>query len=86
MAIRSKLVDLLATTFTGDLMDSLTDFEIVVTSWEHDAKETPTDLINIGVVIKGLEKGCIRDHLLINIAGTTEWTKFVKEIENVEFV
>ena len=25
-----------------------------------------------------------RDHLLINVAGTTEWTKFVKAIENVE--
>ena len=25
-----------------------------------------------------------RDHVLINTAGTTEWTKFVKETENVE--
>ena len=81
----SKLLDLLATTFRGDLMDSLTDFERRVASWEHDAKETLSDLINIGVVIKGLEKGGFRDHLLINTAGTTEWTKFVKEIENVEF-
>ena len=32
----SKLVDLLATTFSGDLMDSLTDFERRVSSWEHD--------------------------------------------------
>ena len=56
-----------------------------MTSWEHEAKDTLSDLINIGVVIKGLEKGGVRDHLLINTAGTTEWTKFVKEIENVEF-
>ena len=69
---------------SGDLMDSLTDFERRVASWEHDAKETLSDLIKIGVVIKGLEKGGFRDHLLINTAGTTEWTKFVKEIENVE--
>ena len=41
----SKLVDLLATTFSGDLMDSLTDFERRVASWEHDAKETLSDLI-----------------------------------------
>ena len=33
----SKLVDLLATIFSGDLTDSLTDFERRVTSWEHDA-------------------------------------------------
>ena len=30
------------------------------------------------------EKGGFRYHSLINSAGTTEWTKFVKEIENVE--
>ena len=41
-------------------------------------------ILKIGVVIRGLEKGGFRDHFLINTAGTTEWTKFVKEIENVE--
>ena len=33
----SKLVDLLATTFSGELMDSLTDFDRRLTSWEHEA-------------------------------------------------
>ena len=61
-------------------MDSLTDFERRVTSWEHDAKDTLSDLI----VIKDLETGGFRDHLLINTAGKTEWTKFVKEFENIE--
>ena len=36
----SKLVDLLATSFRGDLTDVLTDFERRITSWEHDANET----------------------------------------------
>ena len=67
----SKLVDLVATTFNCDLMDSLTDFERRVTSWEHDAKEKLSDLINIGVVIKGLENGGFRDHLLIDTADMT---------------
>ena len=35
-----ELVDLLATTFSGDLMDSWTYFQRRVTSWEHEAKET----------------------------------------------
>ena len=65
-------------------MESLTDFERRVASWEQDAKETLSDLIKIGFVIKSLEKGGFRDHLLINTAGK-DWTKFVKEIENVEF-
>ena len=59
-------------------MGALTNFQRRVTSWEHDAKETLSDLIKIGCVIKGLEKGGFRDHLLINTAGTTEWKKFVK--------
>ena len=80
----SKLVDLLATTFSGDLMDSLTDYESRVASWEHDAKETLSDLMKIGVAIEGLERGGFRDHLLTNIAGMTEWTNFTKEIESVE--
>ena len=45
----SKLVDLLATAFSGDLMDSLTDFEVRITSWEHEEK----DVTKVGVVIKG---------------------------------
>ena len=36
----SKLVDLLATAFSGALMDSLTDLERRVTPWEHEAKGT----------------------------------------------
>ena len=40
VATVSKFVDLLATTFSGDLMDSLTDFERRVASWERNAKET----------------------------------------------
>ena len=62
----------------------MTDFERRVASWEHDAKETLSDLIKIEVVINDLEKGGFRDHLLINTAGTTECMKFAKEIENVE--
>ena len=84
----SNLVDLLATTFSGDLMESLTesltDFERRVSSWEQDAQETLSDLIKIGVAIKGLEKGGFRHHLLINTAGSTERTKFATQIELVE--
>ena len=52
----TKLVDLLAITYSGHIMDPETDFERRVASWEQEAKETSSDLINIGVVIKGLEK------------------------------
>ena len=59
----SNLVELLASTFNGDLMDSLNDFDRRVTSWEPEAKETVSDLIKSGIVIKGLEiGGFFREH------------------------
>ena len=80
----AKLVEALASTFSGDLVDSVTDFERKVANWEHETGETLSDLIKIGVVVKGLEKGNFRDHLLINTSQTTDWNQFMKEIENVE--
>ena len=62
----------------------MTDVKRRVTSWEHEAKETLSDLINIGVVIKGPEKGGFRDNSLINTAYTTEWNTFVNYIEIAE--
>ena len=44
-----------------------------------------SDVIKIGVVVNGLEKGNFRDHLLINTSGTKQWSKFSREIEAVEF-
>ena len=68
----------------GDLLDSVTDFERRVSSWEQRcARKYVRFDQHRG--LKGLEEVGFRDHLLINTAGTTEWTKFVKEIENVEF-
>ena len=80
----AKLVELLTTPFTGDTMAAVTDVERQVKSWEHEAKETLSDLINIGFVIKGLEKRGFRDHLLINTAGTTEWSTLKKGLVNDE--
>ena len=70
--------------FAGDLLDCVTDFERLVTVWESEAGEQLSDLIKIGVVVKGLEKGNFRDHLLINTSGTKQWSRFIKELEAVE--
>ena len=53
--------------------------------WANNFKKrSPKTLTFPNILIKGLEKGGFRDHLLINAAGTTQWTKFVKFFENVE--
>ena len=81
----SKLVDLPATTCGGDLMDSLTDFERRVTSWEHEAKETLSDLIRIGVVSKVWRKVGFGIMCSSTLLARQNGRNFVKEIENVEF-
>ena len=80
----TKLVELLSTQFAGDLLDCVTDFERRVAVWEGEAREQLSDLIEIGVVVNGLEKGNFRDHLLISTSGTKQWSKFIREIEAVE--
>ena len=80
----TKLVELLSTQFAGDLLDCVTDLERRAAVWESEAGEQLSDLIKIGVVVKGLEKGNFRDHLLINTSGTKQWSRFIKEIEAVE--
>ena len=80
----TKLVELLSTQFAGDLLDCVTDFETRVAVWGSEAGEQLSDLIKIGFVVKGLEKGNFRDHLLINTSGTKQWSRFIKEIEAVE--
>ena len=47
-------------------MDSLANSERRVSFWQQDAQETLSNSIKIGLVIKCFEKGCSRDHLLIN--------------------
>ena len=66
--------------FAGDLLDCVTDFERRVIVWESEAGEQLSDLIKIGVVVKSLEKGNFRDHLLINTSETKSWTRSAQEI------
>ena len=76
----TKFVELLSTQFAGDLLDCVTDFERRVAVWESEAGEQLSDLIKIGVVVKGLEKGPFVDQHV----GTKQWSRFIKEIEAVE--
>ena len=80
----SMLLGLFATSFSGDLMKAVIDFERRVTAWEHDSKDALSNLLKIGVVIKALEKGGFRAHLLISTAGTRLPIFFWKVIDKVE--
>ena len=64
-------------------MKAVTDFERRVTAWEHESKDALSNLLKIRVVIKALEKGGFRAHLLISTAGT-RLPIFWKVIDKVE--
>ena len=52
-----KLIELLSFDFaSGRLLDKLEDFDMKVSEYEKESKETLSDNMRIGVVIKGMEK------------------------------
>ena len=70
-------------------MKAVTDFDRRVTAWEHESKDALSNLLKIGVVIKSLEKGGFREHLLISTpVDQHRWHKigdfFWKVIDEVE--
>ena len=65
-------------------MKAVTDFERLVTAWEHESKDSLSNLLKVGVVMKSLEKGGFREHLLISKAGTRLPNFFWKVIDKVE--
>ena len=78
----SILVDLLASTFSGDRIILCK----VLRDESHPGSMMRKKYCKIRSRSESSSKAWRRvvfDHLLIKTAGTTEWTKFVKEIENV---
>ena len=62
-----KLIELLSFDFaSGRLQDRLEDFDMKVNEYEKESKEAISDNMRIGVVIKGMEKGSLREHLLLH--------------------
>ena len=52
-----KLTELLSFDFaSGRLLDKLEDFDMKVNEYEKESKETLSDNMRIGVVIKGMER------------------------------
>jgi hypothetical protein len=79
-----KLVALLSRDFEGDLIDELTKFESQVATWEREAGELISDKLKIGVVVKGLPKGSLKEHMLLAASKAKSYAEFVRELEAIE--
>ena len=67
----------------GDLLDSLERFEACVAEYEKESGKVVDDDIKIGVVIRGIEKGSLREHLLLHSERTDTFAAFRAELDTI---
>ncbi len=61
-----QMMELLSWSFAGDVVARLEAFEREVTQWKAASKEVMSDSILIGVVLRNLEEGGLKQHLIMN--------------------
>ena len=64
----SRLLEVLAQTFKGDVWSSLDEFEVKIRRYERTCREVLSDRVKIAVVQKGIEDDNLRRHLLMHAA------------------
>ena len=79
-----KLIELLSFDFaSGRLLDKLEDFDMKANEYEKESKETISDNMRIGVVIKDMEKGSLREHLLLHSERCATYAAFRSEVDTI---
>ena len=68
---------------TGDLMDSLEAFDRACRRYTEATGKDVDDDTKIGVVIKGLETGALREHLLLHSERCETYEEFRDEIDTI---
>jgi hypothetical protein len=67
----------------GELLDSLERFEAVVAEYEKEAEKTLDDDLKIGIVIRGIEKGRLREHLLLHSEASSNFVEFRATLDTI---
>ena len=79
-----RLLEVLAFNFKSDcLLDSLESFEQLVVTYEKESSKTLDDDLKIGIVIKGIETGSLREHLLLHSERADTYELFREEIDTI---
>jgi len=77
-----RLIEVLSFSFKeGQLLDSLERFEATVAEYEKEAGSSVPDDLKVGVVIKGIEKGSLKEHLLLQSERCDTYESFRAELD-----
>ena len=77
------LQDLLAFSMEGDIQAKLAQFERDCARYEHIAKAAIGDSIKVGIVVRQMKDGLIKQHLLLNLDRFDSYAKVKEELEAV---
>ena len=75
-----QMLELLNWSFEGDVQQRLELFERAVTKFETDSAEVVSDAIRIGIVLRQLPEGALKQHLLLNAERLRTWPDFKAEV------
>ena len=79
------LIEVLSYVFTGPggLMEKLEGFDAKVTEYEKETEKKIEDDLKVGVVIKNMEKGSLKEHLLLHAERCTTYESFRAELDTI---
>ena len=78
------LLSVLSFSFKGhDIIDALERFEEECGEYEKEAGKSLDDEIKIGVTIRGIDDGPLREHLLLHSERCTNYADFRSEVETI---
>ena len=76
------LLNLIYWSFAGDIQSRMELFDRELQRYETGAREAVSLNLRVGMVLNGLDKGPLKDHLLLNSAKYLTWQEFKSEIVN----
>ena len=76
------LLNLMNWSFAGDIQRRMELFDRELQRYETRAREAVSLNLRVGMVLNGLDKGHLKDHLLLNSAKYLTWHEFKSEIVN----
>jgi hypothetical protein len=71
-----QLLGILSWDFSGDLQHKIEQFDRTVTLYQTRSLEVISDSMKIGIALRQMEEGNLRQHLLMNSSRLTTWKTF----------
>ena len=79
-----QLLGILSWDFSGDLQHKIEQFDRTVSLYQARSLEVISDSMKIGIALRQMEEGSLRQHLLMNSSRLTTWKTFKSEIVDIK--